>query len=316
MRHLCAPPAKRAPRAVSQRASHPSACTPVPEAALPESAAMSAFKDVKNIGKMTKKEVIRLLEELTQEEVLSDYSAVELKDELRRLCKLHKEQSPLLKGLCSLKKKDLIDRGLQIGLTFSDHETRPVMMKKIRERVFLDRKAMPTDCVMIGKHKNHAYSQVWLTDRTDCEWVIKEIESKRPDDGEPSPFLSRFYQWLKTAPATERNSWTAALEDASRSASPVGRKGQGTASARAGSRRRQRSDSEEELKEDDKPVKTEQNDALLSLMKEMADKMVSMEKEIQDLRKGKSGGSSEDWDVEVIEAAAKKASAASGSKGK
>ena len=104
--------------------------------------------------------------------------------------------------LSTMKKADLEEACRARNMEVSKHTTCVQMRAMLREYLFLQKPAAPTDPITFGKCRDLTYQQVKDTDPGYCRWVLEMSE----EEGS-SLDLKRFAGWLRTQPqnATKTN---------------------------------------------------------------------------------------------------------------
>ena len=165
---------------------------------------------VQGMWRMKKAALQELWVDLTGEPVDPSWTVAELREYLKQWAREQTQEDAQdiedLKGLASLTKEKLRERGQKMGLEWSHHTTRGKMIIDIKEKVANRKPASGSTPLGFGRFRLCTYSQVWIQNRQYAEWVVEEKESQLEEE-KCSPKFLRFYHWIKSAPSEDKMSW-------------------------------------------------------------------------------------------------------------
>ena len=164
---------------------------------------------IKGLWSAKKAALQEMWTEFTGEPVDPTWTCAELREYLKEWAKKQASEpaeAEELKGLSSANKAELRSRGEKLGLTFSQHATRGKMMIDIKAAILEQGPTTGKTKMNFGVHRLKSHSEVWITQRQYCEWVIEEKETMSEKDT-CSPQFNRFYGWLKSANGDDKMTW-------------------------------------------------------------------------------------------------------------
>lgn len=145
----------------------------------------------------TKKELIEYMIDTHHEEPDPSWTSVEIRSRLRELeIQELGETNTILKNMSKDRKSVLVTKAGSLGIHVPEHATRGWLMRAIRDEVWLNDKAKPTDSMRFGKHAHRTYAEVLNGEPSYCKWVHETCTQVTEQDEKPGRQLVRFHTWL------------------------------------------------------------------------------------------------------------------------
>ena len=154
----------------------------------------------KPLSALTKMEASEWLRSLGEEPRVK-WTSVEIKSRTKEILDLLvEEDSKLPKSMTRMKKADLHHECTERNLHFTEHETRGSMMRKIREKVEVEKGGKGGSVMGFGKFSELTYEEVAEQHPAYVKWALETVK----EEGQASDAkLRKFVTWLSTEAAAK-----------------------------------------------------------------------------------------------------------------